>query len=166
MLKRCLFFFGLLVFALFAFKACSTGGDTEFDILLTNGNISDGTGSPLVPGDVGIKGDTIVAVGDLAGKTAVKIIDATGLVVSPGFIDMHTHCDSGLGELDSNANLNYLIQGTTTVVTGNCGGSVSLKVAETKAKWEEQGIGTNAVFMVGFGTIREAVIKHPSPKRR
>jgi N-acyl-D-aspartate/D-glutamate deacylase len=157
MLKRCLFFFGLLVFALFAVKACSTGGEAEFDILLTKGKISDGTGSPLVQGDVGIKGDTIVAVGDLARKTAVKTIDATGLIVSPGFIDMHTHCDSGLGELDSNANLNYLIQGATTVVTGNCGGG-TFEVAGIKEKWEKQGIGTNAVHMAGFGDIREAVM--------
>lgn len=157
MFKRCMHFFGLLVFALFAFQACSTGGDVEYDILLTNGKILDGTGSPLVSGDVGIKGDTIVAVGDLAGKKAVRTIDATGLVISPGFIDMHTHCDSGLGELDSNANLNYLIQGTTTVVTGNCGGG-TFEVAGIKEKWEKQGIGTNAVHMTGFGDIREAVM--------
>ncbi|MFC2169903.1 amidohydrolase family protein, partial [Acidobacteriota bacterium] len=53
---------------------------------------------------------------------------------------------------------NYLTQGVTTVVTGNCGGSVSLKVAETKKKWEEQGLGTNAVYLVGFGDIRESVL--------
>ncbi|MFC2169287.1 amidohydrolase family protein, partial [Acidobacteriota bacterium] len=68
------------------------------------------------------------------------------------------HCDGGLGRESTKANLNYLTQGVITVVTGNCGGSVSLKVAETKAKWEEQGIGTNAIFLVGFGTIRESVM--------
>ncbi|HDZ26591.1 MAG TPA: D-aminoacylase [Candidatus Aminicenantes bacterium] len=118
----------------------------------------DGTGNPWFHGDIGIKGDTIAEIGDLSGKTAVKTIDARGMTVSPGFIDMHTHCDDGLNRSASSANLNYLIQGTTTVVTGNCGGSVSLKVAETKKKWEDQGIGTNVVYLVGFGTIRRSVM--------
>ena len=100
-----------------------------------NGKIIDGTGNPWFYGDIGIIGDTIVEIGDLSGRTAGKTIDAKGLAVSPGFIDMHTHCDDGIGRPDSNANLNYLIQGTTTVVTGNCGESVSLKVAETKKRW-------------------------------
>jgi N-acyl-D-amino-acid deacylase len=134
---------------------CKSG---KFDILVKNGKIVDGTGNPWFYGDIGIIGDTIAEIGDLSGRTAAKTIDAKGLVVSPGFIDIHTHCDYGLGRASSNANLNYLIQGTTTVVTGNCGGSVSLKVAETKKKWEEQGIGTNDVFLVGYGTIRTAVM--------
>ena len=94
-------------------------------------------------------------------------IDVHGLVVSPGFIDLHTHCDRGLGEEASKANLNYLIQGTTTVVTGNCGGGTP-KIAETKAKWSQQGIGTNAVHLIGFGDVRKEVIgldpRAPSPE--
>jgi N-acyl-D-aspartate/D-glutamate deacylase len=70
---------------------------------------------------------------------------------------MHTHCDGGLGRPDANANLNYLIQGTTTVVTGNCGDG-TFEVAEIKDKWEKQGIGTNAVHLVGFGTARREVM--------
>jgi N-acyl-D-amino-acid deacylase len=128
-----------------------------YDILLTNGIIVDGTGSPGFPGDLGIIGDTIVAIGDLSGKTADFTIDAQGMVVAPGFIDMHTHCDGGLGRINSNINLNYLIQGTTTVVTGNCGDG-TFKIAETKEKWEKQGIGTNAVHLVGFGTTRSEVM--------
>ncbi|MCK4264473.1 MAG: D-aminoacylase, partial [Candidatus Aminicenantes bacterium] len=118
-----------------------------------------GTGNPWFYGDIGIRGDTIVEIGNLAGKTAAKTIDAKGLVISPGFIDMHTHCDGELGRVDNNANLNYLTQGVTTVVVGNCGGSVSLKVAETKKKWEDQGIGTNVVYLVGHGTIRRSVME-------
>jgi N-acyl-D-aspartate/D-glutamate deacylase len=70
---------------------------------------------------------------------------------------MHTHCDGDLGRPDANANLNYLIQGTTTVVTGNCGDG-TFEIAETKDKWEKQGIGTNAVHLVGFGTVRRSVM--------
>ncbi|MGH9323998.1 MAG: N-acyl-D-amino-acid deacylase family protein, partial [Vicinamibacteria bacterium] len=117
----------------------------------------DGTGTPGFDADVGIRGDSIVAVGDLSSSTALKTIDATGLVVSPGFIDMHTHCESGFEKVDSNANLNYLLQGVTTVVTGN-DGSGTFKVAETKSSWEELGIGTNAVHLVGFGAVREEVM--------
>ncbi len=137
--------------------SCSPDGE-RVDILIENGLIVDGTGDPGFYGDVGITGDTIVAIGDLEGWTAERTLDASGLVVAPGFIDMHTHADGGLGRPSSNANLNYLSQGVTTVVTGNCGGSVSLNARETKAEWEAQGIGTNAVFLVGHGDIREGVM--------
>lgn len=156
--KRWLTVFITLVLLAFSFTVCAKKEVEEFDILIKNGTIVDGTGSPGFSGDIGITGDAIVEIGDLSGKAAVKTIDAEGLVLSPGFIDMHTHCDGGLGRIDSNANLNYLSQGVTTVVTGNCGGG-TFKITETKAKWEEQGIGTNAVMWVGFGTVREAVMK-------
>lgn len=158
MFKRWLIVFCVLAFAMFSLALCSKSGTEDFDILIKNGKIVDGTENPSFHGDIGITSDTIVEIGDLAGKTAVKTIDAKGLVVSPGFIDMHTHCDGGLGRIDSNANLNYLIQGVTIVVTGNCG-SGTYEIANTKAKWEEQGIGTNAVMLVGFGTVRRSVIK-------
>ncbi len=158
MFKRWLTIIVSLVVLVFSCLACTKKEAKKFDLLITNGKIVDGTGSPGFSGDIGIIGDTIVEMGELSGKAAVRTIDAQGKVISPGFIDLHTHCDSGLGSVESNVNLNYLTQGVTTVVTGNCGGSVSLKVAETKTKWEEQGIGTNAVFLVGHGTIRRAVM--------
>ncbi len=159
MFKRWLTILSALIVVVFSFALYSEREAEKFDILIENGKIVDGTGNPWFYGDIGITGDTIVAIGDLSGKDAAKTIDARGFVVSPGFIDMHTHCDRGLGRPDTNANLNYLTQGVTTVVTGNCGGSVSLKVAETKAQWEDQGIGTNAVFLVGHGTIRREVME-------
>ncbi len=158
MFKGRVFLLAVLMTLLPSFIILCKKGEERFDILIKNGKVVDGTGNPWFYGDVGIKGDTIVEIGNLKGKSARKLIDAGGFVVSPGFIDMHTHCDRELGEVDSNANLNYLTQGVTTVVTGNCGGSVSLKVLETKAKWEAQGIGTNAVFLVGHGNIRREVM--------
>ncbi len=149
--------FACLTIVVFSFTSSCNQTAVDYDILILNGRIIDGTGDPSFYGDIGISGDTIVAVGDLSDKTADRIINAQRFVVAPGFIDMHTHCDEGLGQVDSNVNLNYLIQGTTTVVTGNCG-SGTFKIAETKAEWEQLGIGTNAVHLVGFGTIREAVM--------
>ncbi len=156
MFKRWLIIFSVFLVVVFSFAVCKrvTG---RFDILVKNGKIVDGSGNPWFYGDIGIRGDTIVEIGNLAGKTAAKTIDAKGLVISPGFIDMHTHCDGGLGRPESNVNLNYLIQGTTTVVTGNCGDG-TFKIAEIKEKWEKQGIGTNAVLLVGFGTVRQTVM--------
>jgi len=148
----CLF---LSMFLLYSFGVRDQGKD--FDLLVINGKIIDGTGNPWFYGDLGIIGDTIREVGKLKGKTAGTVIDAKGKAVSPGFIDMHTHCDSGLGAEPTNVNLNYLTQGVTTVVTGNCG-SGTYKIAETKAAWEKNGIGTNAVMLVGFGSLRKEVI--------
>jgi len=137
---------------------CSSGGTDDFDILIKNGTIVDGTGENRYKADIGITGNSLAAIGDLNGKTAAKTLDAEGSVVSPGFIDMHTHCDRDLDRSGANANLNYLIQGVTTVVTGNCGGAVSLKVGETKNRWEKQGIGTNVVYLVGFGDMKREVM--------
>jgi N-acyl-D-amino-acid deacylase len=155
MFKRWLIIFSALTMMMFSLAGCKSG---KFDILVKNGKIVDGTGNPWFYGDIGIIGDTIAEIGDLSGKTAAKTIDAKGLAVSPGFIDIHTHCDGGLGRPDANANLNYLIQGTTTVVTGNCGDG-TFKIAEIKDKWEKQGIGTNAVHLVGYGTVRRSVME-------
>jgi len=154
MFKRWLIITSALTMIMFSLAGCKS---RKFDILVKNGKIIDGTGNPWFYGDIGITGDTIVEIGDLSGRTAAKTIDAQGLAVSPGFIDVHTHCDGDLGRPDANANLNYLIQGTTTVVTGNCGDG-TFKIAETKDKWEKQGIGTNAVHLVGFGTVRRSVM--------
>ena len=129
----------------------------EFDLLITNGKIVNGTGNPWFLADVGIRGDTIVQIGDLANRQATQTIDAEGLIVAPGFIDMHTHVDDAFDSDDANAVLNYLMQGVTTVRTGS-DGSGSFRITETKTRWEAGGIGTNAVMMVPFYVIRREVL--------
>ena len=158
MFKRWVVIFSALSILMLSLVVCQKKGAEDFDILIKNGKIVDGSGNSAYEGDIGITGDAIAEIGDLNGKTAAKTIDAKGLVVSPGFIDMHTHSDRGLGRPSSNANLNYLIQGLTTAVTGNCGGG-TFKITETKAEWEKQGIGTNAIIQVGQGTLRREVMK-------
>ena len=147
----------LIVTALFAFVGCSENPSKDFDILIRNRRVVDGTGNPSFQADIGIVGDTIVEIGDLTRKGALETIEAAGLVVSPGFIDVHTHADGDLGRPGPNKNLNYLNQGVTTVVTGNCG-SGTFEIAKTKTDWEARGIGTHAVHLVGFGDVRRAVM--------
>ncbi|MBN1224213.1 MAG: amidohydrolase family protein, partial [Candidatus Aminicenantes bacterium] len=129
----------------------------KFDVLILNGRILDGTSNPWAQGDIGIIDDAIAAMGDLSEKSAKITIDANGYFVCPGFIDVHTHCDRGFGIPGTTENINYVTQGVTTVVTGNCG-SGSYDIKSLKSAWEKTGIGTNAVVLVGFGTIRASVM--------
>ena len=96
----------------------------KLDLLIRGGQVLDGTGADPVQTDVGVRDDRIVFVGDSAKAhvEAARVIDAAGLVVSPGFIDPHTHADADLLDPMRHSNLNYLMQGVTTVVVGNDGG--------------------------------------------
>jgi N-acyl-D-amino-acid deacylase len=131
----------------------------QLDLLILHGKLVDGSGSKPRTADVGIRGDRITLVGDArkANLTAARILDAKGLVVAPGFIDPHTHTLGDLYDQNRKSNEPYLMQGVTTVVTGNDGGSV-VNVGEILRKWDEQGIGTNAVLLAGHGTIRGRVL--------
>ena len=129
----------------------------ELDLVIRNGRVVNGTGNPWFQADVGIRGDRIEAIGDLSGAATRQTIDASGLIVAPGFIDMHTHVDDGFADASTSANLNYLLQGVTTVRPG-ADGSGSYAIDEQKRLWEENGIGTNAVPFAGFTVIRHEVL--------
>jgi N-acyl-D-aspartate/D-glutamate deacylase len=133
--------------------------DQQLDLLILHAKLVDGSGKKARKADVGIRGDRIVFVGDAskARLTTARTIDANGLVVAPGFIDPHTHTLADLSDEKRKANEAYLLQGVTTVVTGNDGGS-ALNIGETLTKWDQQGIGTNAILLAGFGTIRGKVL--------
>ena len=138
--------------------ACSpVDGTPELDIVIRHGKVVNGTGNPWFYADVGIMGNTIEAIGDLSGANARQTIDASGLIVAPGLIDMHTHVDDGFADAGTSANLNYLLQGVTTVRPG-ADGSGSYAIEELKRLWEENGIGTNAVPFAGFTVIRREVL--------
>ena len=129
------------------------------DILIRGGTVVDGSGGAPYAADVGIAGDRITFVGD-AGRERVagaRTIDARGLIVAPGFIDPHTHTLEDLSSPQRHTNVPYLMQGVTTVITGNDGGGPA-DVAATLRRWEEQGIGTNAALYVGQGSVRRAVL--------
>lgn len=131
----------------------------EVDILIENGAVYNGVDSIPTMLTLGVVGDRIAYVGD--GKridfSAKKAIDAKGLIVSPGFIDPHTHADRDLKNPEESHNQPFLFQGVTTVVVGNDGSS-DYPLAEYEQLYQKNGIGTNVVFLVGQGTIREKVM--------
>jgi N-acyl-D-amino-acid deacylase len=129
----------------------------NLDLIIRGGSLIDGSGSPSIKGDIGIQGDRIVFVGSSVGRKSKRLIDATGLVVTPGFIDPHTHTAADLSDPKRSRNDAYLMQGVTTVATGNDGDSPTA-IGATLARWSQQGIGTNAVLFIGQGTVRREVM--------
>ncbi|HKW61307.1 MAG TPA: amidohydrolase family protein [Candidatus Acidoferrum sp.] len=142
----------------------------RLDLLLLGGQVVDGSGSAPRAEDVGIGGDRIVFLGDAsrARVTSERTLDVHGLIVCPGFIDPHTHTLEDLSSPERHGNVNYLMQGVTTVVTGNDGGG-SPHVAKTLDLWQKQGVGTNAVLLVGHGAVRHEVLGNadvqPTPEQ-
>jgi N-acyl-D-aspartate/D-glutamate deacylase len=129
----------------------------DADILLRGGTIVDGSGTEGRLGDVALKGERIVAVGQFEIGKIEHEIDCTGLIVAPGFIDLHTHCDDSIVKTATRNNLNYLTQGCTTVVTGNCGGGKG-DVAKFLEDIDQNGAGTNVAHLVPQGNVRKAVL--------
>jgi N-acyl-D-aspartate/D-glutamate deacylase len=129
----------------------------DADVVIRGVTLYDGTGQPVVPGDLAIKGERIVAIGRFSVAGKPRLIDGTGLVAAPGFIDLHTHSDYPLQQAATRANLCYLTQGVTTVVTGNCG-SGPVDVAAYFATLEKAGIGTNVIHQVPHNDVRRKVM--------
>jgi N-acyl-D-amino-acid deacylase len=159
-------------------SAASTPVDREYDVVIKNGHIIDGSGNPWVSGDIAIRGDRIAAIGNLENVRAKRVIDAKDLVVSPGFIDMLGQSEASL--LIDNRSLSKLSQGITTEITGE-GGSIAPQTDLTlaplqpildhyklKVDWttldgyfkrlEKSGAPLNIGTYVGLGQVREAVL--------
>lgn len=132
-------------------------GQTRVDLLVVNGRVLDGAGNPWVAADVGVDGDRIAFVGNAraSGVVARDTVDATGLYVTPGFVDAHSHAD-----LDSEYGrqaLPQLHQGITTVLLGVDGDGAN-DVATTFERWRQQGIAINGATYVGLGQARTSVL--------
>jgi N-acyl-D-amino-acid deacylase len=157
-----------------------------FDLVVKNGIVVDGTGNPWFEAEVGIKDGRISDIGELSSSESKRVLDAKGLVVAPGFIDMHAHSDFSL--LVNPLAESKVRQGVTTEVIGNCGSSAAplndflkeeiketspvLEEAKLKLDWysmdgylkrlERNGIALNVVPLVGNGNIRALVMGYDS----
>lgn len=158
-------------------------GECEYDLVIRNGRVVDGTGNPFVLRDIGVKDGKIARVGRIPGRGRTEI-DARGLVVSPGFIDLHNHVDQGI--LAFPLGDSYTMQGVTTSVVGNCGLSMAPvnpdRLEELKRynapflakgydyRWDwisfgdfyrkvsKKGTAQNLAPLVGHGTLKVAVM--------
>lgn len=153
----------LLLFTLVPFSLGAQQSTDTVSVLIRNGTVYDGSGSPGRIRDVGISGARISFVGDAdrAGVHGAREIDAEGLIVAPGFVDPHTHATGDLrsSRREPRENANFLMQGVTTVVVGNDGGG-PVDVAATRDAYQRPGIGTNAAILVGFGSVRREVMQN------
>lgn len=136
--------------------AKASAAPVDADLLLQVGTIHDGSGAEPVVGDVAVREGRIVGVGKLSPGKIGRTIDCRGLVVAPGLIDLHTHSDGTIAQPGVRPSLNYLLQGCTTMGTGNCGGSHD--VAKLLNDIDANGAGTNIVPLVGHGTVRGKVM--------
>ena len=125
----------------------------EHDLVIRNGRVADGTGNPAFFADIAVKDGRIAAVGRIEGKGETEF-DAAGLIVAPGFIDVHTHAED-VRELPLAEN--FLRMGVTTIVLGNCGSSV-LEVGEFFGKLEASPVSINVATLIGHGTVRGKVM--------
>ncbi|HEV2053625.1 MAG TPA: D-aminoacylase [Methylomirabilota bacterium] len=151
------------------------------DLKIVGGQVLDGTGAPAVRADVGVTGDSITAVGDLSREPAGETVEAAGLTVAPGFIDMHSHSDWRLFE--NRRAESKIRQGVTTEVVGNCGFSPApvsdefredmkgfapylghgmdfswRSVKDFLRRYEDDGLALNVAQLIGHGTLRLAVM--------
>jgi N-acyl-D-amino-acid deacylase len=124
-----------------------------FDVLIVNGRVLDGTGAPSRQANVAVRDGKVVRIGAVTGAARVTI-DAAGLVIAPGFIDVHTHADD---VADHPLAENFIRMGVTTIVAGNCGSS-ALRIGDALTRIREIGVAVNFATLVGHNTIRTAVM--------
>lgn len=133
-----------------------------YDVLIRDARVVDGTGNPWFRADVGIRDGHIAFVGTDPDASASHVVDARGRVVAPGFIDVHTHVEARSGSrrsgLEGNPRAdNFLLDGVTTIITGNCGGS-EIAVGPWFAKLQSLGLGINVATFIGHNSIRREVM--------
>jgi len=136
--------------------------DPGYDLVLRNGRIVDGTGSPWFRGDIAIRGDVIVRIAPAITESARRTIDVGGQVIAPGFIDVHTHARRGIFQVPTAEN--YVRQGVTTLIEGPDGGS-PVPLRPFLARLDSLPKSVNIGSFIGQGSIRSAVIPSDSNRR-
>lgn len=159
--------FVLSAVVVFHFSECVEASQGPFDLVIENARVVDGTGNPPYQADVGIRNGRIDRIGSLHQVPATKRIDARGLVLAPGFIDVHTHLEEQIKRVSRRlAADNFVLQGITTVITGNCGNSAP-QLAALMRKLQRLRLGVNIATFVGHNTVHQVAVglgpKKPTP---
>lgn len=118
----------------------------QVDLLIENARVVDGTGSPWFVADVAIEEGYISAIGNVDASSAERVLDARGRVLAPGFIDVHTHVEAGAtrGGIEGRPVAdNFLFDGVTTIVTGNCGGSRRTSASGSRSSTDSASASTS-----------------------
>jgi N-acyl-D-amino-acid deacylase len=146
---------GFALCVLLSTLASLAGTQTHrYDLVIVRGTVVDGSGVPARAADVGISRGRIVALGTVPPGAALETIDARGLVVAPGFIDVHTHADD-IAEMPRAEN--FLRMGVTSIVAGNCGSS-ALDVGDALTRIRQTGVSVNYATLIGHNTVRRAAM--------
>ena len=125
------------------------------DLLLKGGKIIDGSGNSWYYGDVAVKDGKIMRIGKLEDVLAHRLIDVTGLIIAPGFVDVHTHIEGN--DLKVPTAGNFIFDGVTTVVTGNCGGS-NVNIAKYFQQLDSVKTSINVATLIGHNSVRTFVM--------
>ncbi len=128
-----------------------------YDVLIRGGRVLDGTGTPWVQADIAVVGDKIVAVGKLGKAQAKRVVDATGLYVTPGFIDGHSHAGPLLAKRSTGSPLALLTQGITTVFVNPDGGGPTDLIAQRR-ELNIAGLQVNVAQLIGHNSVRSSVL--------
>lgn len=151
---------GLAIVLPVLFSGCTRAPlKPPFDLIIAGGRVLDGTGNPWYKADVGVSGGRIAAIGRLDRSQAGLVIEAGGLAVAPGFIDIHTHCDRDI--LDIPLAENYIRQGVTTVIGGNCG-THPYPLRDVFRQAEANGFSPNWGLLAGHNTVRNKIMGYRS----
>ena len=139
----------------------------QFDVVIRNGRVMDGSGNPWLKTDIGISVGRITALGRLPNAKAKTVIDAGDRLVTPGFIDVHSHAAEGLNRPELRQAQPILAQGVTTVVINPDGGG-PVDLAAQRLELEKGGVGPNVALLIGHGAVRSSVIgrdnRAPTPE--
>ena len=158
-----------IVFAIFltvaafaaAAEALQVPSSDSLSVVIRGGRVIDGTSDSAFSADIHVRDGRIASVGELGELKADRTIDATGLYVIPGFIDLHSHAEAGLSDPRLAAAVNNITQGITTVVVGQDGRHpwpVGSSLSSQIVKWKSHGLGNNIVPLVGQGSVRLEVM--------
>jgi N-acyl-D-amino-acid deacylase len=145
----------MIRFLFFLLVPCTLFAQDNYDIIIRNGKIINGTGNSWYYSDLAVKDGKIVSIQKHITGSATRELDARGLIIAPGFIDVHGHIETSI--FDRPTADNYLYDGVTTVITGNCGGSAD-NLPDFLHRIDSAGVSINIASLVGHNTVRRLVM--------